>query len=69
MLDLKNKGTPVLPRTEPPDISAKVIGSIVKVRVIKAGNKGYVLQSRVQGDAGWTDLGPTTAPRLKTNAP
>ncbi len=69
MLDLKIKGTAVVPSTEPPDISAKVVGNIVKVRVIKAGNKGYVLQSRVQGDTGWTDLGPTTAATYEDKRP
>lgn len=69
MLDLGIKGTAPEPSTEPPDISAKVDGSIVKVRVIKSGNKGYVLQSRVQGDAGFTDLGPTTAATYEDKRP
>ena len=69
MLDLGIKGSAPEASTEPPDISAKVDGSIVKVRVIKAGNKGYVLQSRVQGDTGWTDLGPTTAATFEDKRP
>ncbi len=69
MLDLGIKGTAPEASTEPPDISAKVDGSIVKVRVIKAGNKGYFLQSRVQGETGWTDLGPTTAATFEDKRP
>ena len=69
MLDLGIKGTAPEPSTEPPDISAKVDGSIVKVRVIKSGNKGYVLQSRVQGDTAFSDLGPTTAATYEDKRP
>ncbi len=69
MLDLGIKGSAPEASTEPPDISAKVDGSMVKVRVVKAGNKGYVLQSRVQGDTGWTDLGPTTAATFEDKRP
>ena len=69
MLDLGIKGSAPEASTEPPDISAKVDGNIVKVRVIKAGNKGYLLQSRVQGDTGFTDLGITTAATFEDKRP
>ena len=69
MIDLGIKGTSPEASTQPPDISAKVDGDIVKVRVIKSGNKGYLLQSRVQGDTGFTDLGITTAATFEDKRP
>ena len=69
MADLQIKGSTPVASTNPPDIKAKVEGGIVKVRVIKSGNKGYVVQSRRQGDADWADLGPTTAATFEDKRP
>jgi hypothetical protein len=46
-----------------------VDGSIVKVRVIKSGKKGYVLESCRQGDAAWENLGPSTAATFEDKRP
>ncbi len=61
MMDLRIKGSAPTPSTNPPEIKAKAEGGQVNVRVIKKNNKGYILQSRRQGDTGWEDLGATTA--------
>lgn len=69
MIDLGIKGSAPEASTEPPDIKAKVDGSVVKVRVVKSGNKGYVLQSRVQGDTAFSDLATTTAATYEDKRP